>query len=161
MGNLHSSFKTVDDPPHPAHEADTTMRFSLWWKHPGEKALVKETYEKITGDPEQWSRDIIDWFNSTLRPHERKRIFVRCEVEGEVPPAEHKWAKVTAMTKANQYGMPYDAMQCERCGITGKRFGLGPHTKIDSKFRRAAFKRCDTSLKAQGKQALSGRQQGD
>lgn len=146
MGKLQSSFISPDDPPRPAHKSERTMRFKLFWRHPRETAEVMESYEKETDDPEQWSRDIIDWFNSTLRRGERKREFIRCEIEGEVPPAEHKWFKVTAMTKLSRYGTPYDAMHCERCGVTGKRFGIGSHVKLDSKFRRKAFKRCDTAV---------------
>jgi len=146
MLKQRSSLIDADDPPQPEHKADKTMRFVLFWHHPGEKTEVKETYEKVTADPEKWSRDILDWFNSTLRPGERKRLFVHCEIEGEVPPAEHKWSKTTAMTKSNQYGSPYDGMHCERCGVTGKRFGIGPVVKLDSKFRLKVFKRCDTSL---------------
>lgn len=129
------------------------MRFKLYWRHPGSKGEVGETYEKETDDPEQWSRDIITWFNATLRPHEKKREFVRCEVEGEIPPKNHKWFKVSAMTKSMiggaRHGSPYDAMQCERCGVTGKRFGLAPHVRIDSKFKNKVFKRCDETLAAQ------------
>ena len=129
------------------------MKFSLYWRHPGREAEVKETYERITNDPEKWSRDIIDWFNSTLRPHETKREFIRCEIHGEVPPAAHKWFKVTAITKTMmggpRHGAMFDAMQCERCGVTGKRFGIGRAVKLDSKFRKKEFKRCDTTLAAQ------------
>lgn len=141
-----SSFIDADDPPRPEHEAETAKRFHIFWRHPGEKKEVKETYEQITDDPEKWGREIINWFNSTLRPHETKRVFVRCEFETEIPPPEHKWFKVTLMTKSNQYGASYDGMKCERCGITGKRYGLMAHTKPDSKYRLKVFARCDTSV---------------
>lgn len=151
-----SRFRDTQDPPHPDHSAEGTamsIRFTLWWKLPGEDDAKarKETYEKPTRDPVQWSREIIDWFNTTLRPGERKREFVRCEVQGEVPTAEHKWAKATAMSQANRYGSPYDKMFCERCGITGKRFGIGGVVKIDSAFKLKVYQRCDTSAKKLGK----------
>lgn len=146
-----TSFITPDDPPSPQHTGKM-MRFKLYWRHKGEKQEVAERHERETNDPEKWSREIIDWFNSRLRPHERKRIFVRCEIEGEVPPAEHKWFKITAMTKSmvgsQRHGQMYDAMQCERCGVTGKRYGLGPYVKLDSKYRKKHFKRCDTTIAA-------------
>ena len=89
-----SGFLAPDDPPSPKYtgvEGDITHKFKLFWKHPGESddiAPREETYEQRCEDPVQWSKDIIEWFNSTLRPHERKRVFIRCEVIGEVPPAE-------------------------------------------------------------------------
>ena len=102
------------------------------------------------------SRDTIDWFNSTLRPHETKRVFVRCEVIGEVPPAEHRWMKHSAMTKVvvggPHNGSNYDAMECERCGVTGKRYGLNEYVHLDSKWKKkVAFKRCDTAMRELGK----------
>lgn len=155
QADRRSRFVDDEDVEKPAHNADITMRFKLYWKHPGEaddKAFC-ESYDELTTNPEKWSRDIIDWFNKGLRPGERKRIFVRCEVEGEVPPAEHKWAKATAMTQSDNRirgGSPYDRMECERCGVTGKRYGLHSHVRIDSKFKLKVYQRCDTSCAARG-----------
>ena len=155
-----SGFLAPDDPPSPKYTGktgDTTMKFTLFWKHPGAKdsSAIGETHEQLTTDPVQWSKDLLDWFNRTLRPHERKRVFVRCEIVGEVPPAEHRWVKHSAMTKVMsggpRHGQIYDAMECERCGVTGKRYGLGPAVKLDHKFKATAFKRCDTSMQQQGK----------
>jgi hypothetical protein len=155
-----SGFLAPDDPPSPKYTGktgDKTIRFKLYWKHPGraDKDAMAETHEQITTDPEQWCEDIIAWFNSTLRPHETKREFVRCEVIGEVPPAEHRWVKHSAMTKimvgGPRSGSNYDSMECGRCGVTGKRYGLKEYVKLDSKWRKAAFKRCDTSMKELGK----------
>ena len=155
-----SGFLAPDDPPSPKYTGktgDKTIRFKLYWKHPGQAdaAAMAETHEQITTDPEKWSRDIIAWFNSTLRPHETKRVFVRCEVIGEVPPAEHRWEKRSAMTKivvgGPRHGSNYDAMECARCGVTGKRYGLNAYTKLDSKWSKVAFKRCDTAMKELGK----------
>jgi hypothetical protein len=99
-----SGFLAPSDPPSPKYtgkSGDKTIRFKLYWKHPGrtDKDAMAETHEQITTDPEKWSKDILAWFNSTLRPHETKREFVRCEVIGEVPPAGHRWVKHSAMTK--------------------------------------------------------------
>jgi len=159
MTKRQSSFISPDDPPSPKHTGktgDRTMKFTLYWRHPGEKGEQPETHEQLTEDPEKWCRDILDWFNSTLRPHERRREFVRCVVIGEVPPAEHRWVKQSAMTKTvvggPRHGSSYDAMECERCGVTGKRYGLGPYVKIDNKFKLKVFQRCDTSMKHQGRE---------
>lgn len=127
------------------------MSFKLTWRHPGETATVTESYKENTNDPEKWCRDILKFFNGGLRPGERPREFVRCDVDGEVPHEKHKWVKRTAMTQSNQYGTAYDAMICERCNVTGKRFGLGAHVKIDSKFKLKVYQRCDTSCAAQTK----------
>lgn len=157
-----SSFIAPSDPPSPKYTGvtgDKTIRFTLFWKHHGkDDPEHAETHEQITADPKQWCRDILDWFNSTLRPHERKRFFVRCEVIGEVPPAEHRWSKRSAMTKVMsggpRSGQNYDAMDCERCGVTGKRYGLQEYVHLDSKWKKKiAFKRCDTSMRELGKWA--------
>lgn len=152
-----SGFRSIHDPPSPRYtgvSGDRTMQFKLYWKHRGDAELKVESYEQVTTDPEKWSRDIVDWFNSTLRPRERKRIFVKCEVIGEVPPAEHRWFKKTAMTKTVvgglRHGQMYDAMECGRCGVTGKRYGLSGSVKLDSKWRKIVFQRCDTSMKERG-----------
>lgn len=150
-----SSFLNSDDPPSPAETGDKTIRFKFYWyrKNDPKRTEVAETYEKITLDPEKWSKDILAWFNSTLRPHETERVFVRCEIIGEVPPAEHLWFKKTAMTQTlpqSRGGSSFDAMQCERCGITGKRFGIRSNVSIDGKWRGVAYKRCDTSMVKQG-----------
>lgn len=155
-----SGFLAPSDPPSPKYTGatgDKTIRFKLYWKHPGESDSAErgETHDQITADPEKWSRDILDWFNLTLRPHEITREFVRCEVIGEVPPAEHRWFKVTAMTRTMvggpRHGSNYDGMKCERCGVTGKRYGISGFVKIDSKWGKATFKRCDTAMKELGK----------
>jgi len=40
-----------------------------WW----------EDYDKPTSNPTQWGKDIIDWFNSTCRPGEKRRRFIKAE----------------------------------------------------------------------------------
>jgi len=159
-----SSFLAPSDPPSPKYTGVTgnkTMKFTLYWIHPGqpEGAAIPETHEQVTTDPEKWSRDILDWFNSTLRPHERKRVFVRCDIIGEVPPAEHAWTKWSVMTKVMvggaRHGRMYDAMKCERCGVTGKRFGIKEHVHLDSKYRLALYRRCDLTMQFQHQQKVT------
>jgi hypothetical protein len=151
MSTRESSFLSPDDPPSPKHKGATTKQFKLVWRHPGETKEVTETYEVDTDDPEKYCRELLVWFNSTLRPHERQRDFVRCEAVVEVPPSEHKWRKKTAMTQQRANSRPYDCMECERCGIMGKRYGLNSFVKIDSKYRLKVYKRCDTAMVAMGK----------
>lgn len=105
-----------------------------------------ERYQKETTDPEQWGRDLIEWFNSTRRENEGEREFLRVEVHGDVPPPEHNWSKTTLMTQSRGGMTSFDKMKCERCGITGKRFGLQAHVKRDSQYRAKVYARCDTTV---------------
>jgi hypothetical protein len=105
-----------------------------------------EDYTEIIDDPEKFCRDMIDFFNRTLRPGESRRYFVKVEVVGEVAPPEHRWMKLTAMTQQRGDGTPFDQMKCERCGITGKRYGIQGHVSRDSKFRARVYARCDSTI---------------
>lgn len=107
--------------------------------------IWEERYTETTDNPEQWGRNLIKRFNLTLKPGERRRRFVQVIVTGEIVPPDHKWYKITAMTQQRTTGRPFDVMQCVRCRIMGKRFGLSQSVKIDSKFRLAVFRRCDTA----------------
>jgi len=42
---------------------------SPWW----------EDYNKPINDPTQWGKNIIDWFNRTCHPREKRRRFIRAE----------------------------------------------------------------------------------
>jgi hypothetical protein len=104
-----------------------------------------ERYKPATDDPEAWGRALIAWFNETRREGEGERAFVSVIVHGDVPPPEHNWRKVTAMTQQRGEGRPFDRMVCDRCGITAKRFGIGAPPTRDCKFRAKVYIRCDTT----------------
>jgi hypothetical protein len=112
-----------------------------WW----------ETYEETTTDPEQWGKNIVAYYNRTLRKHETKRVFLKAVIYGDALNEEqHDWdkqlGKMSVMTNQGVTGRLYDGMYCTKCGITGKRFGLGSsHIAIDSKFRKKAFRKCNTA----------------
>ncbi len=127
-------------------ESKTAKDFSIRVRNKRTGHEWVERYQKETDSPEQWGRDIIKFWNSTVRPGEDKREFLGVELHGEIPPPEHRWAKVTLMTQEFR-GSPVDKMQCERCQITGKRFGLLPNIKRDSQFRAKVYARCDTTMK--------------
>lgn len=33
----------------------------------------------------------------------------------------------------------------EKCDVTGKKYGFSSHVRIDSKYRKKVFRRCDTA----------------
>lgn len=66
------------------------------------------------------AEDIIERFNSSLRPNEKARNFVKCEVIDE-DLHKHDWEKASLVTERGGY----DRMKCLHCGATGKRYGLG------------------------------------
>lgn len=123
---------------------ETVKDFTVYVRNALEKEW-SERYQVATPDPEKYGRHLIKWFNSTLRPHESRRTFVRVEIHGDVVPPEHRWVKQTIMTQS-RHGRPYDPMHCERCNITGKRYGLSSAVKRDSKFRAKVYARCDTAM---------------
>lgn len=112
----------------------------------------KEHYVRDTDDAEACARDIVDYFNSTLRPGERPRELVRVEVIATVAPHEHDWEKMNLTTKMFN-GRPYDIVRCTRCKITGKRWGLA-RARRDSQFKAQVYARCDTTLTHRAKMGV-------
>lgn len=101
-----------------------------------------EEYDKETENPEQWASDTLKMFNSTLRPNELAREVVRVEVVSEVND-HHKWVKLTSGQSVLFRGQIVDLHQCEKCGITGKRFGLAQYIKRDSKYKAKKYDKCE------------------
>lgn len=118
------------------------MRFRI--KVKGKNDEWWEEYNKPIEDPEKWGRDLIDWFNSTCQPGETHREFLAAEKLEDAGPEEHDWEKQNLMTISDRVGV-YDAMKCRRCGVTGKRFGLGNGVRLDSKWKAKGYLRCDTA----------------
>jgi len=97
-----------------------TADFTIYVRPAGSDAEPwPERYQKETDDPERWGREIVAFFNRTRRPGEREREFVRVEAHGEVPPSEHLWVKVTAMTQ-QRGGRAFSAFRAryhQRCDL--------------------------------------------
>jgi hypothetical protein len=90
----------------------------------------EEEHDLPDGWPSVEVQRLIDRFNATLRAHEIPRRLVRIvsQEPSKPKPREHKWEKTSLVTERGGY----DRMRCERCGATGKRYGLGQFgVKID------------------------------
>ena len=90
---------------------------------------MDELYHKWTDSPVGWARETVERFNETLREGEEAREVVRVEELPEddprIPPLRHEWRKtnlVTILAKGRRGS--YDTQRCERCGATGKRWGI-------------------------------------
>ena len=103
-----------------------------------------EEYDEDTIDPEQWGKDIIEYFNDDLRPGEVARKLLEVIVLDKDSVEKHTWSKTNLVT-IMKGSMPYDTQKCSLCGITGKRYGLSDTVKLDNKYKAKIYQRCDTS----------------
>lgn len=110
-----------------------------WW----------EDYEEDIDDAQKWAEETILFFNNTIRPHEKKRKLLQVVVLDESNDTLHSWEKKTSGMSTQFRGQFCDLMYCTKCGITGKRFGLSTHVKIDSKYRGKVYRNCYSSIKVQ------------
>jgi len=110
------------------------MMFTLWSKNKGDpdSKAWSEDYNKPVDDPEAWCRETLDRFNATLRKGEQPREFVRVEIKANDEPLRHVWHKTNLVTIIKRHDN-YDTYQCEVCGITAKRHGIGGDTIPDRK----------------------------
>jgi hypothetical protein len=125
------------------------MIFKLIVKHKAGDRTWEEEYNKNVDDPYKWGKEIIEYFNSTLRPREKPRELVDVIVINDKPTA-HDWVKRTDSMSVRCRGGIADIYYCSRCGITAKRYGLEGTIVRDYKYRKKAFKRCDTALEERG-----------
>ena len=105
---------------------------SDWWEY----------FDKECCDPIVWATDCISRFNDTLRPGELPRELVEVDILDSANVPEHKWEKLTAGMSIMFRGSCVDLMRCSRCGVTGKRYGLGSSVKRDSVFRAKKYEKC-------------------
>lgn len=123
------------------------MRFKFEYRYRDRPDETQwEEYDEITDDAEKWAKDTLEFFNNTLRPGESARDFIQCVVLDADSQEKHSWDKDITRMSAQFRGAIIDGMYCKKCGITGKRFGLNPNVKIDSKYRAKKFHRCDTAF---------------
>ena len=107
-----------------------------WW----------EDYDENIEDIDKWAKEVIKRFNKTLRPGENKRKKIELEILDNDNKSFHNWYKRTDGMSVEFRGTNVDIMQCSKCGITGKRYGISS-IKIDSKYRKKVYLRCDTARK--------------
>ncbi|GEM_PF-3057935 len=121
------------------------MLFKIVCRNVGEEETWEEEYDKNVEDPKEWAEKTVAWFNETLRPGEKPRELVDVVVIN-TKNDNHKWEKRTDGMSVWFRGNAVDLMYCKRCGITGKRYGISPRVRIDSKYRNKAFRKCDTAI---------------
>jgi hypothetical protein len=112
--------------------------------------LWTEDYDKVgIGDngnlcqAEDWAHQLIQRFNETCRPGESHRELLKTELLGA--STAHDWFKRTDGMSVNFRGRIVDIMECRKCGVTGKRYGLHStfNVKRDAKFRAKKYEVCD------------------
>lgn len=128
------------------------MKFTLYLKDETGREWC-ENYDENTMDAFKWAENVVENFNKTLRPFETKRTLIKVVIDEDGNKSHHEWVKRTDGMSVVFRGSVADLMYCKKCGITGKRYGVRSKVKIDSKYRKKAFKYCDTAkaelLKAQ------------
>lgn len=87
-------------------------------------------------EAEVYALGIVDAFNDSLRPEEEARTLIKSEVIDDTDSTRHRWEKTNLVTKEDRRGT-YDAYECARCGITGKRRALEGSVIIDNKYKMA------------------------
>lgn len=123
------------------------MIFKILCKTESGRNLAWEEYNKDIVDAQEWAQNTINNFNNTLHLGEEKRILLDVIVLDATNDKLHNWVKKNWITTFFR-GEYVDLMYCEKCGITGKRYGISSDIKVDSKYRSKVFKNCDTAKKA-------------
>lgn len=126
------------------------MKFIMTVKNTRTGSEWPESYDyheaKCAESAEKIARDMVKQFNKGLREGEASREFVSIQLEGA--SNSHRWEKDLLRMSANFRGRVIDGMICENCGVSGKRFGISGHIKIDSKFKKKVFQTCGNEAKA-------------
>ena len=122
------------------------MKFKMMVSNESEKWEEEMDVDVDVDNVEEYCKQLIKSFNNNLKPFETKRSFLGMKIIDYDNAKFHKWVKRTMGHSIN-----YDSMFCRRCGITGKRNVLSHQVKIDSKYRKKVYQRCDTSLESKKK----------
>ena len=82
-------------------------------------------------------------FNAGLRSGESAREIdgMRAMEKARTVSLKHNWEKSCLVTEIKN-GQQYDSYKCKRCGVTGKRFGLGYSVIIDPKYKAEKYQLC-------------------
>lgn len=109
---------------------------SSWWE--------EYTYDEVTDVESAKVKAItlVDGFNSSLRPHEKKRRYIRVMIIGsEMEIRKHKWKK-TNLTTIIKGKTCYDTYTCIACDCQGKRYGLSEYITRFGKFSKDKWRSC-------------------
>ena len=131
--------------------SDTVKKFRIQVKTLRGKASWWEKYEVATESPEAYAQEILAFFNKTLKPFEEPRVILSVEMLEDTGNIQHTFFKKTDGMSVEFRGETVDLMQCSECGITGKRFGLQPTVKLDSKWSKKCYRFCNTAKEALGR----------
>lgn len=104
-----------------------------WWEEYERDIPIDRCQAEAEGIMRVW--------NDGLRPHENPRTLLKVDAVSDVFNG-HRWEKSTGGMSVPFRGQHVDLYYCERCRITGKKFGLQSSVRIDSKFRGDKFKTC-------------------
>jgi len=125
------------------------MKFKMIVRKLNDNSEWTEEYDEDVEDAEQWSKDIINRFNSTLRPGESPRELLAVVVLDDKNKGKprgvsvlHEWNKTNLVTVEDENGRMCDTYKCAECGITGKIYRLGGDVKRDAKFRYKIYECC-------------------
>ena len=122
------------------------MKFKIQVKKVGSDNSWWEEYEENISDPQKWAEEIISEFNDSLREGEKAREVISVEIIKKDTTKNHSWDKTNAGT-LQRGGEIFDKYECNVCGVTGKRFGIGGnYVKRDHEYKAKVYRRCDTAL---------------
>ena len=117
-----------------------------WWESYNKSEVVDQASAEDVG------RRMVQYYNDTLKPGERKRTFLESQLTTNSGVHEsHEWEKTNLYTVMER-GRNFDTAECKKCGVTAKRYGLG-EPRLDSQFRAQAFRYCDTARAMLAKRA--------
>lgn len=91
------------------------------------------------------AKNMINRFNLTLRPGEKRRALLEVAVlevaEDGQAKLPHNWEKVNNFTNIKGKAS-YDVYRCTRCRITGKRKGLSASVIRDAQYKYKKYEYC-------------------
>ncbi len=119
------------------------MKFKIIVRTPSGRQWEEE-YNKETEDPKKWAEDVITNFNNTLKLGEETRTLIDVMILDTNNDKWHHWVK-QSMMPVQFRGSMIDLYRCDKCGITGKRYGSSGTIVIDSKYRQKIYKQCNTA----------------
>lgn len=88
----------------------------------------------------KYCKDIVSYFNKTLRPGETKKSLRLIHILKQTI-GEHQWEKINWFSEAKD-GKIFDRYKCGVCGVTGKQFGLKSKITIDNEYKVKKYSNC-------------------